>query len=49
MTCGECENSIEVRDPYCTGDSWYTVYECRLIDSCPYEPPQEVAKTEDDD
>lgn len=33
--CGECMHSIEVKDPYSTGDGWYSIAECGAA-NCPW-------------
>lgn len=38
-SCSECHNHLHLRDPYGTGDGWYTLIECRLDsygDPCPW-------------
>lgn len=34
--CCECQYSRTQRDPYGTGDHWFTLTDCRL-DYCPWE------------
>lgn len=33
--CGECGNYSTLRDPYGTGDSWYSLSEC-MANECPW-------------
>ncbi len=34
-SCRQCMHGIEIRDPYATGDYWYTEIECNLGE-CPW-------------
>ncbi len=33
--CSDCPNHVETRDPYSTGDHWYSIIECELT-NCPW-------------
>lgn len=35
--CEECEFSVEIKDPYCTGDRWFTIIECGSDGGCIYK------------
>jgi hypothetical protein len=34
-SCSRCAYGQIIRDPFCTGDHWYSEIECRL-DDCPW-------------
>lgn len=34
-SCADCDHSLTVRDPYATGDSLYTTFDC-AVDQCPW-------------
>lgn len=35
-SCKECPHSVSVRDPYGTGDRWYSEPECNYGSPCPW-------------